>query len=596
MNKRGLIYVAAAVVLLTLLLQGSRSLVTTQPVVEFFESLQMDEISRQDLAEGRFWTMVDEAGHEIMVTGRRIYPGDEYLTADNKLYRVHRVSGRTAYARFIREVGLIFDTQKPGIFVMLRQQLGWPAMPVQNQENEGLEPSQRPKQLIGIYHTHNAESYVPSDGTDSINGKGGIHDVGTSFTHALEAQGVTVIHDETLHLPHDRGAYRRSRVTTERLLAEGPDVIFDVHRDAAPKQAYALQVEDEWVTQIQFVVGRQNPNMTVTRQFALDLKNNADEIHPGLVRGIFMAHGNYNQDLTPLNLLLEVGAHQNSRDAAEDGIALFADVVTFYFYGPEGERAAPAPPPGVAPPGARTAVGGQAAFTGIFRLLGITAAIILGFILLNIGRWQDIKPLLAKRLRGLLLWFARGDRLLAPWQEKVENAAAPGLEKVKMALAPPLRMIRHWLARGDQYLAPFQERLEAAGAPLVRVVRQWFARGDRLLAVWQQRLEEAGEIIFRVVRLWIEQGDCYLALWQQRIEPAVAPRLRMLPSWISRGDRYLEPWEKRFAQLGPATVSWLSRADRVLEDWQEKIREFSLMIKAKLSDLFNRVRGRDKLR
>jgi hypothetical protein len=297
------------------------------------------------------------------------------------------------------------------------------------------------------------------------------------------------------------------------------------------------------------------------------LKNNADEIHPGLVRGIFMAHGNYNQDMTPLNLLLEVGAHQNSREAAEDGIALFADVVTFYFYGPEEERAAPAPPPGVAPPGARTNVGDRAASTGILRLLGITAAIIVGFILLNIGRWQDIKPLLARRLRGLLLWFARGDRLLAPWQEKIEDAAAPGLEKVKLALAPPLRMIRHWLDRGDQYLVPLQERLEAAGAPLIRLVRQWFAWGDRLLARWQQRLEEAGEIIFRVVHLWIE-----------------------------RGDRYLEPWEKRFAQLGPATVSWLSRAERVLEDWQEKIREFSLMIKAKLSDLFNRVRGRDKLR
>lgn len=48
-----------------------------------------------------------------------------------------------------------------------------------------------------------------------------------------------------------------------------------------------------------------------------------------------MAWGSYNQDLYPLELLLEVGSHTNTKESAQKGIALFADVVAFYFYGPE---------------------------------------------------------------------------------------------------------------------------------------------------------------------------------------------------------------------------------------------------------------------
>lgn len=59
------------------------------------------------------------------------------------------------------------------------------------------------------------------------------------------------------------------------------------------------------------------------------------------MKGIFFGRGgNYNQDLSPLSLLLEVGgAHTNSRPAAQRGISLFAEVVDLYFYGPSAEAA-----------------------------------------------------------------------------------------------------------------------------------------------------------------------------------------------------------------------------------------------------------------
>ncbi len=439
--------------------------VVTRSLLEFYENIEMGELSREDIEAERYWTMVDERGREIIVTGRKIHIGDEYLTSDNKLYRVFRVEGRIAYARFIREVGVLFEEEPTDILTVLREYFTFGIRTVQQQdEGPEIEPQQEPARVIGIYHTHNAESYVPTDGTDSIYGEGGIHAVGQSFADALETKGITVLHDETLHLPHDRGAYRRSRNTVQQLLEEGPDVVFDIHRDAAPRRAYAAEIGDEWVTQVQFVVGRQNSNMRVTRQFALDLKQTADQVHPGLVKGIFMARGNYNQDLTPLNLLLEVGAHTNSREAAEDGAALFADVVSFYFYGPENEEGQITAPSqsGQAPsrgPGGLTQAGEQAARASIFRLLGITAFIIITFLFLNAGNWEDVK------------------HIIEPWLDRINTALGHG--KIIVATVSLTR-------KGDRYLEMLRDRIWDARL----VVIEKFHEADRWLKNLQEIIRE----------------------------------------------------------------------------------------------------------
>ena len=52
-----------------------------------------------------------------------------------------------------------------------------------------------------------------------------------------------------------------------------------------------------------------------------------------------MARGNYNQDMLPLAMLIEVGSHENTREGAERSIALFSDSVAAYFLGREGDQA-----------------------------------------------------------------------------------------------------------------------------------------------------------------------------------------------------------------------------------------------------------------
>ena len=289
-------------------------------------ALANEEIWGEYLPIDQYFTLIGPDEQILLETGRKVYLGDQYLAADNKLYEIVEIDEEALVARaeFVEEVELEIVSWKD-----LRKELG---LTVIEAAPEGKE-----RGTIALYHTHNAESYVPTDGTDSIYGKGGIHKVGSAFASALQELGITVDYSENLHLPHDRGAYRRSRETVLELISNEPDAIFDIHRDAAPQGAYAIELEDQWMTSVQFVVGRQNQNLGINKKYAQSLKKIADDMYPGLVKGIFYGRGNYNQDLSPLSLLLEAGAHTNSRPAAEKGISLFAEVVDFYFYGPTAE-------------------------------------------------------------------------------------------------------------------------------------------------------------------------------------------------------------------------------------------------------------------
>ena len=101
-----------------------------------------------------------------------------------------------------------------------------------------MKPSRRSaqewKRLIGIYSTHSDESYVPTDGAESKEKDAGIYDVDEALEKALAERGVEVELDTTTHLPHDAGAYRRSRSTAARLLKSQPAALLDMHRDGVP--------------------------------------------------------------------------------------------------------------------------------------------------------------------------------------------------------------------------------------------------------------------------------------------------------------------------------------------------------------------------
>lgn len=338
---------------------------------EFFDSLNLD--TRDD---GGTYTLYDQQGNVLMRTARHIHAGDTWVGRDNRKWEVYQVEGDDAYARMAAssdELGLLhrFQTFVTSIFPRTRQ--------VQEEGNV--------ENRIGVYNTHGAEAYVPSDGTESDAEGGGIIDVADSLARALEEQGVEVVQSKETHVPHDSGAYKRSRNTKEEILGQGVDAVIDVHRDAIAAEEY---LEGDMV-QIQLVVGRQNQNQATIQQFAEDLKALADEKYPGLVKGIFSAKGNYNQDMTPTSILIEVGTHENNKEGAQESVALFADVLTTYLYGTsQGQDLVQ-----------DGNIGGNTVLRTILWLLAI---LVVGggiFLYVSTGSWPEMK----RKLKG----FTRGE-------------------------------------------------------------------------------------------------------------------------------------------------------------------------------------------
>lgn len=324
-------------------------------------------------------TVYDEGtGKAIWYTGWLVEPGDEFITEDNKRYEIIRSEGNNAWARFKENVNITAYLSPQNTFwaQLISKLPGY--MPVQ----------QQPRKMV-IYHSHSDESYIPSDGTESkATGDGGIYRVGQSMAQTLQTQGVEVTQSQANHNPHDDNAYARSRRTVMNLISQvKPDAVFDIHRDAAPSEAYAANVGGQDVTKLQLVVGKYNPQMKANEDFALKLKAQSDQQYPGLVKGIFYAKGgDYNQDLSPRSLLLEVGAHTNNREAAERGAAMFANVVPATVYGGGDGGGGAAAPAGQTVNNAQGASGSAKALGWI---VGIAAVAGIGFLLISAGSMKD---------------------------------------------------------------------------------------------------------------------------------------------------------------------------------------------------------------
>lgn len=265
-------------------------------------------------------TVRDSEGKVILETGIPVYESDEYISDTNIHYVIISVSGNQAIARVKEEQSSFNKTQ-----VNTSPPL----------TSSGTIPAQgflqdAPRYMV-VYHTHSDECYVPTSGTVSRPGNGDIYKVGSAFEDALEMGGITTSHSFKKHDPHDINAYHRSRRTALQLLKKGPNAAFDLHRDSAPRESYLTLVNGVVTGRVMIVIGRSNPNMQANLEYAKRIKAKADELHPGLMRGIFLGQGDYNQDLYPRAILFEVGTEEITLDEAEKAVRCLADSVIRVF-------------------------------------------------------------------------------------------------------------------------------------------------------------------------------------------------------------------------------------------------------------------------
>ena len=266
--------------------------------------------------EASYFTVYDydDPDKVVLVKGEGVDVNDEYLSSDNKLWRIVEVNYKTKTGK--------------------AEFLGTEELPKYSVKRKTANvASAKSNKKVGIYHTHNDESYVVGDGYDSVYGKGGIHDVGAKLKKDFQNLGMEVIYSENLHLPHNSGAYSRSQMTAAEILDQGVDAIFDVHRDATPQDYYLTKVDGEQMTSIRMVVGTGNQNYYENREFAYAIKAYADDVYPGLIKDIYMGKGNYNQQLINRAMLFEFGSDQVEKELVLKATTPLAKTLDVVLYG-----------------------------------------------------------------------------------------------------------------------------------------------------------------------------------------------------------------------------------------------------------------------
>ncbi len=188
-----------------------------------------------------------------------------------------------------------------------------------------------------IMHTHTTETFEPYERdhfdagfnyrtTDSSKN---MVMVGDAIAAQLEAAGIAVIHDGTIHdYPSYTGSYERSAQTVKAILEQYPSikVVLDIHRDAISKEGVITQpvveINGKKAAQVMIISGCDDgtmgmPNYMQNFRFACLLQQQMESDYAGLTRPILFDYRKYNQDLTTGSLLIEVGSHGNTLEQAQ---------------------------------------------------------------------------------------------------------------------------------------------------------------------------------------------------------------------------------------------------------------------------------------
>ena len=185
-----------------------------------------------------------------------------------------------------------------------------------------------------IVHTHATESYLPSSG-GNYHKKGKqntVRDIGSVLAETLEANGIGVVHDQTLHDdPSYNQSYNRSYETTERLLKKYPSIecVIDLHRDAVPGKVSVATVSigGKKCAKYSYVVSNAVETYASNLSFVRKMNETATKNYDGFTGNILERGYRYNQNLSSKYMLLEIGYNRNDIEEVRNTAEYFGKIL-----------------------------------------------------------------------------------------------------------------------------------------------------------------------------------------------------------------------------------------------------------------------------
>ncbi len=198
-----------------------------------------------------------------------------------------------------------------------------------------------------VVHTHGTEAYTP-DGviSDSIedpyytrskDNEKNVVSVGAVFAEELNESGIKTLHyDIAIDEESYTDAYKNSAAVIKQLLNKHPTIkyVFDIHRDgvtlsSGEKAKVVCEINGKTAAQVMFVVGTDTlgqkhdgwrDNLALAVQLQMKLEDRFNEF----TRPISIKQGAYNQQYSPMGLLIEFGSDGNTLAEAKYSAKMLA--------------------------------------------------------------------------------------------------------------------------------------------------------------------------------------------------------------------------------------------------------------------------------
>ena len=198
--------------------------------------------------------------------------------------------------------------------------------------------------LVLVIHTHGTEGYMPDGATyytDNVeiarteNTNENMIAIGKEFVRVLEENGVSTIHCTIMHDKESyRESYSRAAESIAKYLKEYPSIkyIFDLHRDSLMRSTGELisavtSIDGESCAQIMPVIGSGFGGWEENMTFALKLRNKLNDEFVNLCRPVCLRESNYNQNMSAVSVLLEIGTSGNTLKEAKKAAAMTAQAI-----------------------------------------------------------------------------------------------------------------------------------------------------------------------------------------------------------------------------------------------------------------------------
>jgi stage II sporulation protein P len=195
-----------------------------------------------------------------------------------------------------------------------------------------------------IYHTHTLEAFRQVKGSEYVEAGSwrtkdqtkSVVEVGDLLQKELEKYGYDVLHDKTNHEPPELNtAYSRSLSTMKKYLKNNKTlrVFIDLHRDASTNKNDVVTIDGKRCARVMFVVGMGKsssikPDWKNNFKLAQTISSKLNEIAPTFARDVRIKEiRSYNQYLTDLCMLIEVGHNANTLEEAENTIPYLAKAI-----------------------------------------------------------------------------------------------------------------------------------------------------------------------------------------------------------------------------------------------------------------------------